>query len=64
MDEDKDGEEEDDPSDTEDEELEGAQKKDMTRFQRADIIKWMNNNPERKEEASMDFDKELIKYKK
>eukprot|EP00972_Heterocapsa_arctica_P052427 7713766-Heterocapsa_arctica.AAC.1 len=41
----------------------GAQSNDMNKFQRADIIKWMDNNLERKADAMMDFDKELIKDK-
>eukprot|EP00972_Heterocapsa_arctica_P002711 402296-Heterocapsa_arctica.AAC.1 len=63
VDEDKEDEEEE-PSDTEDDEpMEGAQSNDMNKFQRVDIIKWMDNNPERKADAMMDFDKELIKNK-
>eukprot|EP00972_Heterocapsa_arctica_P090346 13327268-Heterocapsa_arctica.AAC.1 len=65
MDEDNAREEENNPSDTEDDEaVEGAQKNDMSRFERADIIKWMENNPEKKQEAAMEFDKELVKTKK
>eukprot|EP00972_Heterocapsa_arctica_P066058 9745167-Heterocapsa_arctica.AAC.1 len=58
------GEEEEELTDEENEKHVGAQDNDMTRFQRAEVIKWMDDNPERKEEAAMDFDMELVKDKK
>jgi hypothetical protein len=42
----------------------GAEQNDMSRIQKGEMIKWMNNNPEKKMEAAMDFDRELIKDKK
>eukprot|EP00972_Heterocapsa_arctica_P000866 120797-Heterocapsa_arctica.AAC.1 len=38
----------------------GAQNNDMNRFQRNEIIKWLENNPERKADAMLDFDKTLM----
>eukprot|EP00972_Heterocapsa_arctica_P061235 9027978-Heterocapsa_arctica.AAC.1 len=39
----------------------GAQRNDMNRFQKADVIRWMRNNPEQKDNAAMPFDRELMK---
>eukprot|EP00972_Heterocapsa_arctica_P070646 10436251-Heterocapsa_arctica.AAC.1 len=33
----------------------------MNTHTKGDVIKWMNNNPEQKENAAMPFDRELMK---
>eukprot|EP00972_Heterocapsa_arctica_P028021 4121649-Heterocapsa_arctica.AAC.1 len=61
MDEDK---VETDGSDGEDEEPKtGAQCNDMSRFQKDEIKKWLEDNPDRKADAMMPFDKALMNDK-
>eukprot|EP00972_Heterocapsa_arctica_P037990 5592174-Heterocapsa_arctica.AAC.1 len=38
----------------------GAQCNDMTRIQKNEIAKWLEDNPERKADAMLDFDKTLM----
>eukprot|EP00972_Heterocapsa_arctica_P099844 14728802-Heterocapsa_arctica.AAC.1 len=43
--------------------MQGAQNNDMNRFQRSEITKWFENNPERKADAMLEFDKTLMEDK-
>eukprot|EP00972_Heterocapsa_arctica_P064922 9583465-Heterocapsa_arctica.AAC.1 len=47
--------------DDDEEHLLGAQRNDMNRQQKADVIRWMRNNPEQKDNAAMLFDRDLMK---
>eukprot|EP00972_Heterocapsa_arctica_P068367 10101492-Heterocapsa_arctica.AAC.1 len=38
----------------------GAQRNDMTRIQKTEIVKWLEANPERKADAMLAFDKTLM----
>eukprot|EP00972_Heterocapsa_arctica_P001911 273536-Heterocapsa_arctica.AAC.1 len=46
-----------------DEMMVGAQCHDMSRFQKDDIKKWLQENPDRKSEAMMPFDRKLMEDK-
>eukprot|EP00972_Heterocapsa_arctica_P104668 15426949-Heterocapsa_arctica.AAC.1 len=51
-------------SDGEDEEPKtGVQRNDMSRFQRENVKKWLEDNPDRKAEAMITFDKTLMNDK-
>eukprot|EP00972_Heterocapsa_arctica_P099459 14676542-Heterocapsa_arctica.AAC.1 len=59
-DEEEDKAEPDLPESDEEETMVGAQNNDMNRFQRNDIYKWLEQNPDHKADAMLDFDKTLM----
>jgi hypothetical protein len=61
MEEDAEEEPEEEVSDDEEGHLVGAQRNDMTRIQKADVIRWMKNHPEQKDNAAMVFDRDLMR---
>ena len=60
MDADAEGEPQQDLSDDDEPNLEGARKHDMNRFTRGDVIMWMGNNQEQEDNAAMIFDRNLM----
>eukprot|EP00972_Heterocapsa_arctica_P018594 2746706-Heterocapsa_arctica.AAC.1 len=43
--------------------MQGAQNNDMNRFQKGEIIEWLESNPARKEDAMQEFDRTLMEDK-
>eukprot|EP00972_Heterocapsa_arctica_P054330 8007037-Heterocapsa_arctica.AAC.1 len=41
----------------------GAQRNDMNKWQKIEVIKYLENNPERKADAMQDFEKSLMEDK-
>eukprot|EP00972_Heterocapsa_arctica_P068671 10147621-Heterocapsa_arctica.AAC.1 len=59
-DEEEDREEQDLPESDDEEPMVGAQHNDMNRFQKNEIYKWLENNPDRKADAMLISDKTLM----